>query len=264
MVKEFRVDRLSVQIFENKTELGRAAAETAGQYISDAIDKRGEAVIILATGASQFDFLNSLTEKPLDWQSIVAFHLDEYVGLPETHPASFRKYLRDRIIDKTGIGTYYLIQGDQTDPEAECRRLESLLDQYTVDAAFVGIGENGHLAFNDPPALFDEETKFKVVSLADTSRRQQIGEGWFSTMEEVPRQAITMTIPAIMESRAIICTVPEKRKAEAAKRMLMGEISPECPASILRKHPEATLFLDSDSASMLDESIMGPEIAHEI
>lgn len=253
-MKEFKVDQLSVRILENKTQVGRAAANMAAKYISNAIQNRGEAIIILATGASQFEFLDSLATKRLDWHKVVAFHLDEYAGLPESHPASFRKYLRERIIDRVGIGTYYLIEGDQGEPEAECRRLENLLAQYTVDVAFVGIGENGHLAFNDPPASFEDEVKFKVVELDEISRRQQIGEGWFRTLEEVPSKAITMTIPTIMESCAIICTVPEKRKAEAVEKTLMDNVSPNCPASILRKHPEATLFLDRESASLLDES----------
>lgn len=257
MESEFRIDQLSVFIYKDKYQLGRAVADKAESYISNAIENRGEAVIILATGASQFEFLDSLTKRQIDWKRVIAFHLDEYVGLPASHPASFRRYLRERIIDKVGIGTYYFIGGDSDNVEGECERIGKLLSQYTVDVAFVGIGENGHLAFNEPPANFDDKVKFKVVELDEASRRQQMGEDWFKTLDEVPHKAITMTIPAIMESRAIICTVPAARKAEAIKKTLSFDISPEFPASILRKHPEATLLLDYDSASLLDNTKTG-------
>jgi glucosamine-6-phosphate deaminase len=256
MENEFKIDQLSVRIYKDKLQMGGAAADMAEKYISNAITQRGEAVIVLATGASQFEFLEALSQKQLDWKKVVAFHLDEYVGLKADHPASFRRYLRERIIDKVSIGKYYLIEGNSENVEAECYRIESLLVQCTVDVAFAGIGENGHLAFNDPPASFDDKVKFKVVDLDETSRRQQMGEGWFKTLEEIPRRAITMTIPGIMQSKAIICIVPEKRKAEAVKKTLTGDILPEFPASILRKHPKATLFLEYDSASLLDKSLI--------
>jgi len=256
MEKAFKVDHLAIQIYNDKYQLGQAAADKAEKYICDAIDKKGEAVIILATGASQFEFLDSLTKKQINWKKVVAFHLDEYVGLPASHPASFRRYLRERIIDKVGMGTYYLIEGDCEDVEAECKRLDDLLAKYTVDVAFVGIGENGHLAFNEPPANFNDKVKFKVVELNEVSRKQQMGEGWFKTLDEVPKYAITMTVSAIMDSRAIICTVPDLRKAEAVKSTLNFNVSSEFPASILRNHAKATLFLERDSASLLDEAIM--------
>jgi glucosamine-6-phosphate deaminase len=256
MEKAFKVDQLSIHIYKDKYQLGKAAADKAEKYISNAIDKKGEAVIILATGASQFEFLDSLTKKKIDWKKVVAFHLDEYVGLPASHPASFRRYLRERIIDKVGMGTYYLIEGDCEDVETECKRLDDLLVKYTVDVAFVGIGENGHLAFNEPPANFNDKVKFKVVELNEVSRKQQMGEGWFKSLIEVPRYAITMTVSAIMDSRTIICTVPDARKAEAVKNTLSFDISSEFPASILRKHVGAMLFLERDSASLLDEAIM--------
>lgn len=255
MVQEFSVDRLRVCIYTNKYELGKAAAELAKKYIYEAIKKRGEAVIILATGASQFEFLDSLVEKQLDWQKVVAFHLDEYVGISEKHPASFRRYLRERILDRVNIGNFYLIEGDKDDVEAEVRRLNLLFRNYKVDVAFTGIGENGHLAFNEPPANFQEKCIFKAIELDEISRKQQVGEGWFNFLEEVPKYAITMTVPAILDSKAIICTVPDARKAVAVRKTLTNNVSPNFPASILRTHPEATLFLDSESASMLSELI---------
>jgi len=252
MEDEFKVDLLSIRIYRDKYQLGRAAADMAEKYMTNAINERGEAVIILATGASQFEFLDSLSGRQIEWKKVIAFHLDEYVGINANHPASFRRYLRERIIDKVGIGTSHLIEGDNEDVEGECKRLGKLMERYKVDVAFVGIGENGHLAFNDPPASFNDKVKYKVVELDETSRKQQMGEGWFKTLEEVPKQAISMTIPAIMESKAIICSVPDVRKAEAVKKTLVFDISPDFPASILRKHPDATLFLENYSASLLD------------
>ena len=183
---------------------------------------------------------------------MVAFHLDEYVGISDTHPASFRLYLRNRIIEKVGIGTYYLIKGDNPDVEQECKRLDEIFSQYTVDVAFVGIGENGHLAFNEPPACFDDKQSFKIIELDVKSRKQQMGEGWFKTLDEVPEKAITMTIPAIMKSKTIICTVPDTRKARAVKNSLEESVSPLVPASILNKHDDVWIFLDMESASLLD------------
>ena len=251
MVEEFSVDQLHVCIYESKFELGKAAADFAEEQINTAIKTRGQAVIILATGASQFEFLEEITRRNLDWSKVVAFHLDEYVEMSENHPASFRRYLKERIFNKTGIEEYYLINGDGEDVEQECKRLENIFNRYQVDIAFVGIGENGHLAFNDPPASFDEEVKFKIVDLDEASRLQQLGEGWFNSIEEVPDRAITMTVPAILSSNAIACIVPDERKAEAVKYTLTKEVSPLCPASVLRKHPQAVLYLDRAAASLV-------------
>jgi glucosamine-6-phosphate deaminase len=256
MIAHGSVDKLQISVFENKILLAKAAADLAEQHINEAIKDRNKAVIILATGASQFEFLESLTQRQIDWKKVVAFHLDEYVGIAENHPASFRSYLRERIIDKVGIAHYYFIAGDCVDTEAECARLNNLFDQFSVDVAFTGIGENGHLAFNEPPASFSDRMNFKVVRLNDTSRRQQMGEGWFKTLDEVPEHAITMTIEAILTSRSILCTVPDLRKAEAVRKTIMEDISPWCPASILRKHKASCLFLDQASASLLPESII--------
>lgn len=255
MKNEFKIDQLTVFIYENKFLSSQAAADMAEKYTNSAIEKKGAAVIILATGASQFEFLNSLTARHIDWNKVIAFHLDEYVGLPADHPASFRRYLRERIIDKVSIQTFCPIQGDSRDVETEINRLNELLSRHTVDAAFVGIGENGHLAFNDPPATFDDQVKYKMVDLDEACRRQQMGEGWFKTLDEVPKQAITMTIPAIMEAKTIICTVPDERKAKAVKNTMTKEISGRYPASILRQHPQAFLFLDWNSASLLERYI---------
>ena len=185
------------------------------------------------------------------------FHLDEYIGLPETHPASFRRYLKERLINKVHPGTVYLIQGDAKDPELECERLNKIISNMEVDVAFVGVGENGHLAFNDPPADFETEKPYIIVELDEVCRRQQLKEGWFKSLDEVPRRAISMSIKQIMKSKNIICIVPESRKAQAIKDCFEGEISPYHPASILRKHTNAFIFLDKDAAKFLKERSYG-------
>jgi glucosamine-6-phosphate deaminase len=243
---------MRVEIYESKREMAGAAARCAAEIIRAAINERGEACIIAATGASQFEFLDELIKEPdLDWRRVVFFHLDEYVGLPCTHPASFRKYLRERIVERVHPGDFHFIEGDSTDPHAECRRLARLISARTVDAAFVGIGENGHLAFNDPPADFETEEPYLVVELDDECRMQQVGEGWFRSIEEVPRRAISMSIREILRTRNVICVVPERRKAQAFRDCLELEVSPLRPASALRLHAAATVYLDTDSASLL-------------
>jgi glucosamine-6-phosphate deaminase len=180
------------------------------------------------------------------------FHLDEYIGLPETHPASFRLYLNERLIDLVHPGTAHLIKGEASDPQAECQRLNRLIASHEIDVAFVGIGENGHLAFNDPPADFEVEDSYIIVELDEACRRQQLGEGWFASLDEVPRTAISMSIKQIMRSRSIVCTVPDQRKAQAVHDCFTGEVTPLHPASILSQHGRAYLFLDADAASLLD------------
>jgi len=239
------------EIFENKLELGRAAADKATEIIKRSISERGTSYLIAATGASQFEFLDVLVAKPIDWSKVVFFHLDEYVGLPANHPASFRCYLKERIINRVRPQAFHLIHGEAADPQAECRRLGQLIAEVIIDAAFVGIGENGHLAFNDPPADFLTEEPYIVVDLDEACRRQQVGEGWFKTIEEVPRQAISMSIRQIMKAQKVLCMVPDQRKAEAVKRTLESEVSPLRPASILQSHPNAYLYLDRESASLL-------------
>lgn len=243
---------MEIQILETKEEMGKSAARKAEEVLSTAITTKGKASFIVATGASQFEFLEALTKaSSIDWSKITMFHLDEYVGISQSHPASFRRYLKERFIDKVHPGVVHLIAGDSPDTKRECERLNAMLVNQTIDVAFVGIGENGHLAFNDPPADFITEKPYIVVQLDHACRRQQMGEGWFATLEEVPCKAISMSIRQIMKSEAIICTVPEQRKANAVKDCLEGEISPECPASILREHPRAFLFLDKAAASVL-------------
>jgi len=247
---------VTVRVFEDRPSLGKAAAEQASTAIRRAILDRGRARIIVATGTSQLDFLDALTSaQNIDWQRVEMFHLDEYVGLPITHPASFRKYLLERLISKTGITQHHLLDGDR-DPSAVARRVGEALRSAPVDVAFAGIGENGHLAFNDPPADFQTEDPYLVVTLDEACRRQQVGEGWFADLSEVPRQAISMSVRQILKAKEIIAVVPDARKAQAVKRCLEGEISPMAPASIVRTHRAATLYLDRESASLLSPATL--------
>lgn len=240
-----------VRVFEDKRALSTAAAEQASTVIRRAILDRGCARVTVATGSSQIDFLEALTKaEDLDWRQVEMFHLDEYVGLPSTHPASFRKYLRERLIQKVGITRYHLLDGNG-DPGEVARRVGEALRSAPVDIAFVGIGENGHLAFNDPPADFHTEESYVSVDLDEACRRQQVGEGWFSNISEVPLRAISMSVNQILKSNEIICVVPDVRKARAVKLCFEGEISSMAPASILRTHPKATIYLDRESASLL-------------
>ena len=235
-----------------KQETSEAAAHVASRKLRAAIDANGHASFIVATGASQFDFLAALTaNKTIDWNNTTMFHLDEYIGIPETHPASFRKYLRERLVDIVQPGTVHFLDGEAGEPQAECDRLNRIISQHQIDVAFVGIGENGHLAFNDPPADFETEAPYILVELDEACRLQQVGEGWFTGLDEVPTQAISMSICQIMKAQTIICTVPDERKAEAVRNCLHGEITPMHPASILQTHPDCTVFLDAGSASLL-------------
>lgn len=245
---------MKVRIFETKKEMGKAAAERAAEVLEEAIKEKNEAVFVAATGASQFEFLKALTSIPsIDWSKTTMFHLDEYIDIPENHPASFIKYLKERLINKVHPGAVYSIKGDSEDPGLECERLNKIISKKEIDVSFVGIGENGHLAFNDPPADFNTERAYIVVELDEACRRQQLGEGWFNSLREVPHKAISMSIKQIMKSRNIICTVPDVRKAQAVKDCLEGTISPAHPVSILRKHKKAFLFLDKDSAKLLEK-----------
>jgi len=244
---------MKIRIFKTKDNMGKAAADEAARILINTIKEKGEANFIVATGASQFEFLENLTSIPsIDWSKTTMFHLDEYVGLPETHPASFRKYLKERLIKKVNPGNVHLIKGDVENPESECERLDKIIKQKEIDVAFVGIGENGHLAFNDPPADFDTDKPYLVVDLDDACRKQQLGEGWFKNFDEVPKRAISISINQIMKSKNIICTVPDSRKAQAVKDCFEGQdISAEYPASILKNHGSAVLFLDEASAKLL-------------
>lgn len=235
----------------SKLEMAKAAAEHAASILREAIEAHGRARLVAATGASQFEFLEVLTSLPgIDWPKVEMFHLDEYIGLPASHPASFRRFLKERLIQKTGIQKYFLLEGEQ-DPEESILCTSDALLAAPIDLAFVGVGENGHLAFNDPPADFDIEKPYLIVELDEACRRQQLGEGWFATLADVPRRAISMSVRQILKARKILCVAPDARKAEAVRKCFEGEISPLAPASILRTHTGTTVYLDADSASLL-------------
>ena len=246
---------MNLRVFDDKRELGREAARQAAAAIRDALREHNTARIIAATGASQFDFLDALTqEADIDWANVEMFHLDEYVGLPVAHPASFRKYLMERLINKTGIRQYHLLDGEK-DPTEVMKRVGQAIARSPIHVAFLGIGENCHLAFNDPPADFETEEPFLLVNLDEACRRQQVGEGWFAELRDVPVQAISMSVRQILKSQKIICIAPDSRKAAAVKMCVEGEISPLAPASILRTHPDTTVFLDRDSAALLNPKL---------
>lgn len=250
-----------LKVFSNKTSLGQAAAAQAAVAMQAAIAERGTARIVAAAAASQFEFLEALTSTPnIDWRSIELFHLDEYVGLPLEHPASFRTFLREHLIEKSGISNFHFLAGER-DPAAVCREVGQALGRAPVDVAFIGIGENGHLAFNDPPADFETEEPYLVVELDEACRRQQVGEGWFPTLVDVPQKAISMSVRQILKAQEIICVAPDARKAQAVKDCFAGEMSPLAPASILRTHPNTTVFLDVNSATLLDPKLISEFIA---
>lgn len=244
---------MRVVIGNSKAAMAREAANAGAELIRAAIRARGEANIIVATGASQFEMLTELARAgDVAWQKVTAFHLDEYTGMPITHPASFRLYLWQRFVSKLPLplkAFHYL--NSEGDCAAECRRVGAILSEHPTDVAFIGIGENGHLAFNDPPANFEVEDPYILVDLDEACRRQQLGEGWFKTFDEVPRRAISMSVRQIIKSKAIVCTVPDQRKAAAVKNAVEGPVTPSVPASILQKHEKATLYLDPESASLL-------------
>jgi len=243
-----------LKILENSTSLAHSAAQKAAASIQNAIAERRSCRLILATGNSQLEFLDALTHiTGVDWRKVEAFHLDEYVGIPITHPASFRKYLLERFIQKTVVERYHFIEGDAHDLETAVRNIGAQLTSAPIDVAFVGIGENGHLAFNDPPADFETEEPYIIVNLDEPCRRQQVGEGWFTDISQVPTRAVSMSVRQILKAREIIAVVPEKRKAAAVKLCLEGEIRPSAPASILRQHPNTTIYLDQQSSSQLSE-----------
>lgn len=242
---------MNIRIFEDKTTLGRAAAAQAADLIRAALAARGRARILAATGESQFEFLAALIQAPdIDWPRVELFHLDEYVGLGLDHPASFRRYLLERFITPAGIRDFHLLNGE-TDPAATCREVGRLLAAAPVDAAFAGIGENGHLAFNDPPADFTTGEPYHVVTLDESCRRQQVGEGWFKRLGDVPLRAISISVRQLLKAKAIITVAPDARKAAAIRRCLEGPVSPLAPASILRTHPDVTIYLDRASAAQL-------------
>ena len=248
---------MRVKTYTDRRTMSRAAARHAARSLSDAIAVRGGARIIAATGASQFDFLEALiTAGGVDWTRVEMFHLDEYVGLPIDHPASFRKYLLERLINPTGITLHHLLDGEH-DAARTAEEVGRELSESPIDVAFVGIGENGHLAFNDPPADFVTERPYLIVTLDEACRRQQVGEGWFASVADVPSRAVSMSIRQILKSREIVCIVPDARKAGAVRACFEGDVSPLVPASILRTHANTSVYLDRDSAALLSPSIRG-------
>ena len=248
----FKRDQLKVKVYESSYRLATHAASFVAEKIKKILTVKKEARIIFATGSSQFAFYEELIHTSVDWKRVSVYHLDEYKDIPENHPASFRKYLKDRIFDVVKPGKVHLIKGDAVDTDEECNHYAAWLEEDDIDLACIGIGENGHIAFNDPPvADFNDKKLVKVVELDQDCRNQQLGEGWFQSIEEVPTHAFTLTIPAIMRAKTISCVVPELRKATAVKNTLDGPIQESCPASILRIHPDATLFLDMNSASAI-------------
>jgi glucosamine-6-phosphate deaminase len=247
---------VQIKRFDDKKQMAKVAAEEAASILREAIREQGKARLIAATGAAQFEFLDVLTRLPnIDWPRVEMFHLDEYIALPQSHPASFCRFLKERLIQKTGITNHHLLSGD-LDPTIVIRDVGAALTAAPVDVAFVGIGENGHLAFNDPPADFQTEKPYLVVELDEACRRQQLGEGWFATLEDVPKRAISMSIRQILKAKKVICFVPDARKAKAVQACFGGEISPLAPASILRTHEHTSVYLDKDSASLLSPATL--------
>lgn len=246
---------MQVIIRDTKEELGRMAADAGAEAIRRAIHDSGAASVILATGASQFAVLAALAAAPdLDWGRVTGFHLDEYAGMPMSHPASFRRYLKERFLDALPrpLAAFHFINAEGQCQE-ECRRINALIADHPIAVAFVGVGENGHLAFNDPPADFGTEEPYIVVDLDEDCRRQQLGEGWFPTLADVPRRAISMSIRQILKSEAILCTAPDARKARPIQAALEGPVTPDVPASILQRHAQTTVYLDPASAALLQE-----------
>ena len=243
---------MQVIISDTVEQMGQKAADDGAALLRAAIAQRGEANLIVATGASQFTVLAAIVKQPdIDWSKVTGFHLDEYLGLPLSHPASFRGYLKERFVDLVDLNEFHYIDGEVTPISSETQRLGALISDKQIDVAFVGIGENGHLAFNDPPADFETNEPYIVVDLDDACRQQQLGEGWFPTFDDVPKQAISMSIRQIMKAAAIVCSVPDQRKATAVRNAIEGQVTPDVPASILQQHPAATVYLDMQAASQL-------------
>ncbi len=244
-----------INVLKNSEELGKAAAKYCAEILNKAITENGEARLILSTGASQFDTLKHLVKMDIDWSKVEMFHLDEYIGIDESHPASFRKYLKERFTNLVSLKKAHFVKGEG-DVEKNIRTLSEEIRKKPIDLALIGIGENAHIAFNDPPADFDTKEAFIIVDLDERCKKQQVGEGWFATIEDVPKQAITMTCYQIMQSRTIVSCVPYKVKAEAVKLTLESDVTNQIPATLLKTHNNWTLFIDEDSASLVDPTIL--------
>ena len=252
-IRKFLSDDLPVQVYGSAVEMAVAGAKETGEYLSQIIANQGKANIIFACATSQIQFLDALTKIPnLDWSRITAFHMDEYLGITSDQPASFRRFLRENVIEKVKPGVVHFINGDALQPLTECSRYSRLLSENTIDLCCLGIGENGHIAFNDPPvAQFDDPKLIKLVQLDLACRRQQVGEGCFPSLDAVPQYAYTLTIPALCRAKKMVCIVPDERKSNAVKNALEGPIQTDCPASILRRQKQAILYLDLPAASKL-------------
>ena len=246
------IERMSVRIFESNETLGRAAANDFAKLISEMLSKQETAAVIFACANSQLTFLNALRDKKgITWNKIIIFHMDEYLGMSDQHPASFARFIREKLIDFISPAGFYPLRGDSTDIKSELKRYTDLLRRYPPDVCILGVGENGHLAFNDPPADFNTKETIHVVDLDLTCREQQVNEGHFPTLDKVPRQALSLTVPALLAAKHVLAIVPEKRKAAAIEMALRGPVGPTCPASILRTQPNVTLYLDGESAGSL-------------
>jgi glucosamine-6-phosphate deaminase len=252
-VREFRVDKACVHIYQSKQDTSEAAAVEASSILRSALAERQSARIIVASGNSQDDLIRVLVQAPgLDWSRVEVFHMDEYVGMPMEHPASFRRWIKTHLVDIVHPGKVHYLQGDAPDSVQECERYAALLHSAPIDICFLGFGENGHIAFNDPAvANFQDPLAVKRVTLDERCRRQQVGEGHFPTLDSVPKEALSLTCPELLRAECLICTVPDQRKAEAVKNALAGPITEACPGSFVRTHSAAAIYLDADSASLL-------------
>jgi len=252
-IRTFRAGNLEVQIYATRAEMGAAGAAAAEDAIRDVLRRRDTASVIFACAPSQNEFLASLgASRGIDWPRVEAFHLDEYAGLPASHPASFRRFLRERLTGEKPVRAFHELRGDAPDADAECARYAALLAEAKPDLAVAGIGENGHLAFIDPPVCdFNDPRDVRVVDLDEACRMQQVHDGAFARLEDVPRRALSLTIPVLMGTPRMVVLVPGTAKRRAVLAAVEGPIQEACPASILRRHPCATLFLDADSAALL-------------
>jgi glucosamine-6-phosphate deaminase len=252
-MQNLRVEALQVEVHASHEVMAEAAAKVAAGWLTEVVAHRGQARVIFASAASQVQFLDRLIAQPgVDWSRVICFHMDEYLGIEAGHPASFRRFLQERLVDRVRPKAFHTLVGEADEPLRECERYGELIRQAPIDLCVLGIGENGHVAFNDPPvADFDDPWVVKLVQLDEACRRQQVGEGAFPALEAVPRFAYTLTVPTLCGARRMICVVPEQRKAAAVRGALLGPIATACPASVLRRQAHATLYLDAESASLL-------------
>lgn len=253
LIQNDRVDRLQVRVFDTRSEMGADAGNAAANYLREVLLRQETANVMFAAAPSQNETLAALCAAPgIDWRRVNAFHMDEYIGLSATHPAGFRNFLRRAVFDKLPLGEVYLLNGDAADPQQAARDYEAALRAHPLDLCLCGIGENGHLAFNDPPtADFEDKVLVKIVKLDETCRMQQVHDKCFESIDQVPTHALTATIPALVHAKKVVCTVPGTTKAQAVRRMLCGSVGTDCPASILRRHEDAALYLDRDAAHLL-------------